>query len=342
MLTSDLDPWADALDAFPLTGDIPSRFRALVRYAVLAPSSHNSQPWLFRMEGDVLEVRADRSRALAVSDPDDRELVIACGAALFNLRVALGYFRQLATFTLLPDPLDPDLMARIQLTGESTESSEPGSLFRAIVHRRTNRQPFDDRPVPDDAQARARAAADAEGAWLQTLTGLDDRIALADLIAEADRQQMADRHFRRELAAWVHANRSASKDGMPGYAHGMGDLTSSLAPVVIRSFDLGRGAAARDRQLALGSPVLAVLWTDSETPRSLLAAGQALERALLQLTVDGISASYLNQVLEVPDLRDGVSRLLGREGYPQIILRLGFGPTLRPTPRRGVDRVWTA
>jgi hypothetical protein len=292
------------------------------------------------MEGVFLQLRADRTRALAVSDSDDRELTMACGAALFNLRVALRYFGQRCIWEMLPDPEDPDLMARVRLTGQLTAGEEDARLFRSIALRRTNRQPFDQRPVPEPALARARTAAESEGAWLQVLTGEEDRLGLADLIAEADRQQMADRHFRRELAAWVHANRSASSDGMPGYAHGVGDLASNLAPMVLRTFDLGRGTAARDRQLAVGSPALAVLWTETESPRAWLRAGQALQHALLRLTTDGVSASYLNQAIEIPELRDGVSRLLGREGYPQIVLRLGFGQPVRPTPRRSVDLVW--
>ncbi len=337
--TRELDPWAEAIDSYPLAGDARARLRAAIGYAVLAPSSHNSQPWLFQISGNTLELRADRTRGLPVSDPDDRELTMACGAALFNLRVTLDYFGEQFEIDTLPDPADADLMARIRITGRGEAGVKDASLFRAIPRRHTNRQPFEPGAVPEQLLARARAGAEAEGAWLQTLTGEADRVALAEIIAEADRQQMADRHFRRELAAWLHANRSASRDGMPGYAHGVGDLASSLAPVVIRSFDLGRGAAARDRQLALGSPVLAVLWTESESPRDWLKAGQALEHALLRLTTDGVSVSYLNQAIEVPELRDGIGRLLNREGWPQLILRLGFGPVVRPTQRRKVEDV---
>jgi len=339
MRSPELDPWAEALDTFPLTGEPAARLAAVVRSAVLAPSSHNSQPWLFRVEGDCLELWADRTRALAVSDPEDRELTISCGCALLNLRIALRNFGQRIACQLLPDHAQPDLLARVRLEGEQEPGPDDRDLYRAISQRRTNRLPFEPRGVPDNILARARKAAEIEGAWLQTLDGESDRIALGDLIAEADRQQMADRRFRRELAAWIHANRSSSHDGMPGYAHGAGDLASTIAPVVIRTFDMGKGAAARDRELALGSPVLAVLWTEEETGRAWLQAGQALERALLRLTADGISISYLNQPIEIPDLRDGLARMLGREGYPQVILRLGYGRPVRPTPRRPVDEV---
>lgn len=136
MRSPDLDPWAEALDTFPLTGEPAARLAALVRFAVLAPSSHNSQPWLFRVEGDVLELWADRTRALAVSDPEDRELTISCGCALLNLRIALRSFGQKIACQLLPDPAQPDLMARVRLEGDQEPGQGDRDLFRAISQRR--------------------------------------------------------------------------------------------------------------------------------------------------------------------------------------------------------------
>lgn len=338
-----LDPWAVALDEFPLTGSPEQMFRAAVRYAILAPSEHNSQPWLFRQRGDALELLADRARALAVIDPDDRELLISCGAALRFLRLALTHFSQGSRVTLLPDPADPDLLARIELGDNVVPKPRDHELFAAIPARRTNRRPFGPEPVPEAVLGRARSQADKEKGWLQTLSLESDRAALADLIAEADRIQLADRRFRRELASWVHANRSDSRDGMPGYAHGVGNLLSEVGPLVIRTFDNGDGKAARDRELTLGSPALAVLWTEDDSPRHWLQAGQGLAAALLSLQADGVAVSYLNQPIELPELRDRVRRLLGREGAPQVILRLGYGSPIRPTPRRRVEEVlWPA
>lgn len=339
MTDTSLDPWAIALDEFPLTGTPAEKFRAALRFAVLAPSSHNSQPWLFRMSGDALELLADRARALPVVDPDDRELTISCGAVLKFLRVTLAHFGEGAQVTLLPDPDEPDLLARVALTGPIVPADLDHVLFSAIPRRRTNRLPFDAEPVPEVVLGRARTRAEKEQVWLQTLTDESDRAALADLIAEGDRLQLSDRHFRRELAAWVHGNRSASRDGMPGFALGVGDLVAEVGPLVIRTFDIGGGRAARDRQLALGSPALAVLWTEEDTPRAWLQAGQGLAGALLSLETDGISASYLNQPIEVAELRDRVRALLGRAGAPQLILRLGRGRSVRPTPRRPAEEV---
>ena len=339
MTDTSLDPWAIALDEFPLTGTAAEKFRAALRLAVLAPSSHNSQPWQFRLLGDTLELLADRTRALPVVDPEDRELTISCGAILKYLRVILAHFGEGVKLSLLPDSHEPDLLATVELSGNVTPTDLDHALYAAMPFRRTNRLPFEPEPISEVILGHARARAEREQVWLQTLTDEFDRAAVADLIAEGDRIQLADRRFRRELASWVHRNRSGSRDGMPGYAHGAGDLASAVGPLVIRTFDIGGGLAARDRQLAIGSPALAVLWTEEDTPLAWLQAGQGLAGALLSLTANGVSASYLNQPIEVPELRARLRSLLGRMGYPQLILRIGKGRPVRPTPRRPVDEV---
>jgi len=145
---------------------------------------------------------------------------------------------------------------------------------------------------------------------------------------------MANGHFRRELAAWIHPNRTASHDGTPGFAFGLSSLASYLGPLVVRTFDIGRGQAAKGRELATGSPVLVLLGTDGDTPADWLSAGQALARLLLRARVDDVWASFLNQPIELPDLRGRLGDSLGRKGFSQLLLRMGYGQDVKPTPRR--------
>jgi len=330
-----LEPYIEALDEFPITGTTSEKLRAAVKYAVRAPSSHNSQPWLFRITADdALELRADRARALPVVDPEDRELVISCGAALFQMCVALRHFGCAPRVERLPDATDPDLLARVRLSGAWERTAEDEGLFQAIAARRTNRLPFESRSLPEQLGAALEAAAQAEGTWLHVFRTSEARTAVADLIAEADRLQMADKRFRRELAAWLRPNWSDRADGMPGFALGLGDVMSAAGPLVVRTFDVGRGQAARDQELAVGSPLLALLGTARDTNADWLAAGQALARVLLRAQVDGVSASFLNQPVEVGELRLRLLNLAGRAGFPQILLRFGYGRATPATPRR--------
>jgi nitroreductase len=76
----------------------------LVGKAVLAPSSHNTQPWFFLLGKPHIDLLADRTRALPVNDPEDRELTISCGCALMNLLLAAAASGHQVENRLLPDP----------------------------------------------------------------------------------------------------------------------------------------------------------------------------------------------------------------------------------------------
>jgi len=102
---------------------------------------------------------------------------------------------------------------------------------------------------------------------------------------------------------------------------------------------LGKGQAAKHWDIALYSQVLAVLGTDTDTPADWLAAGQALDNLLLRARVEDVWASFLNQPIEVPHLRSQLAEIIGREGFPQLLLRMGFGSEVKPTPRRPVQDV---
>lgn len=332
-------PWRVKEEDFPAHGTAAEQLKFLLHYAVLAPSGHNTQPWLFAIVGDTLHLYADRTRALPVVDPDDRQLIMSCGAALFHLRVALRHYGITPRVAVLPDPDHRDLLATLRLGPPYETTLADHRLFMAIKKRRTNRLPYEERPVPEEVLQRLQEIALTKGATLNIIGNPVHQYALADLIADGDRRQGRDKRFRRELAAWVHPNRSRSRDGIPGYAQGVGDVLSYAGPFVVRTFDWGRGQAARDRELAEGSPALLVLSTTEDSPAAWMAAGEALAHTLLLAADYGLHASFLNQPIEVAEMRSQVAALAGGAPCPHLILRMGYGPDLPATPRRPVHEV---
>lgn len=333
------DPWKVSEDDFPESADAEEKLRFLLNYAVLAPSGHNTQPWIFRARGDTVELSADRTRGLPVVDPEDRALVISCGAALFYLCLAMRRFGYADEVEVLPDAGDPDLLASVRLGPEREATEEDELLFGAIRERHSNRGPYESCAIPEELLSALQEAAREEGAWLHLVLDEESKHAVADLVSEGDRIQMADKRFRRELASWVHPNRTKSRDGIPGYAFGFGDLMSLAGPFVIRTFDTGKGQAAKDRELAEGSPVVAMPGTKEDTPSEWLAAGQALAKVLLRAQAEDVWASFLNQPIEVPELRPRLADTLGIRRFPQLLLRMGYGSDVGPTPRRPADEV---
>ena len=318
---------------FPVHGTDDEKLRSVLRYAVRAPSGHNTQPWQFSVSDGALRVYADRSRRLPVVDPDDRALTISCGAAAVFASVALRHHGYAGVMALLPDPADQDLLVSVRLGARYHPTSADEALFEAIEDRRTHRAAFEDRPVPASVLQQMRRDAESMGAELH-LVADDARQRIADLVAEGDRAQFADREFRQELSEWVRPNHTRSGDGMPGYAFGMGDLVSLLGPWFIRHLDTGSSQADKDRRSATDAPVLAVLGTPGDSAVQWLAAGQALGLLLLRGAAHGVQGSVLNQPIETSRLRPQVRELLHVEAHPQLLLRIGYASGDTPTPRR--------
>ena len=339
MQAMETAPWSISEADYPAAAPAGEQLAFLLGYAVLAPSGHNTQPWRFRIDGDTLLLFADHERRLPAVDPRDRELAMSCGAALFFLRVAIRRFGRVDEVELFPDAADPDLLAAVRLGAPAEPPVEVMRLFQAIPGRRTHRLAFEEHDVSPIAALELEQAADDEAAWLlRVARGL--RPAVAELVREGDEAQFADATFRHELSAWMRWNGTHSHDGIPGAALGIPDVVSPLAPAVVGALNLGAMWGGRSRQAAENAPLLAVLGTDGDGPAAWLAAGQALARVLLKARALGLAASFLNQPVEVPALRQRLRALLGTPGWPQALLRIGYPHGRTPhTPRRGVEEV---
>ena len=325
---------------FPGASGAAEKLRFLVNYAVLAPSGHNTQPWLFRIDGARVNVIADRTRALPVVDPYDRELTISCGAAIGMLEVAARRFGLRAEVSI-STATSSDVLAVVSLADDVPATNEELRLFAAIRERQTNRNVYRPEDLPEEVLDKCAAAAVAVGVEMSHVSDETKRAAVAELVAEGDRVQFADPSFRRELASWVHSSRLGSRDGMSGVAFGMPDVLAPATRLVIRTFDLGDGVAAKDAEkIRSGSPVLSVLAAKTDDCAAWVNTGRGLASVLLHLCVNGLSASYLNQPIETGDLRSKLQHVFGLAAIPQILLRIGRSDERAPlSARRPVREV---
>jgi nitroreductase len=305
----------------------------LLRTAALAPSMHNTQPWRFRFvrASQTIELYADPARMLSHSDPAGRAVHIACGAALFNLRLATAVAGREPLVRLLPDDAEPMLLAVLRLGGPHRADQTEAELHAAIPDRHTNRRPFSNRKVPSGVLAELLEAAAAEGATLH-LPDHAETARLLYLVRDAERTLLAEPGYQAELARWVGGSRD--RDGIPDSALGPHD-PGGITPV--RDF-------VTDHQQPVSyawfeeNPQLAVLSTPSGSRADWLRAGQALQRVWLVATSHGIAACPLTQPLETPDswlVRDPRT---GSDS-PQVVLRLGYGLPVPATPRRPVSDI---
>jgi nitroreductase len=315
--------------------------RFVVEAAVSAPSVNNTQPWWFYGADHEIGIHADAERQLPVADPDGREMMISCGAALFTARVALRYLGVVPKVRILPDSGPATLVAKINWTETAPAGEYERELFAEIPRRRTHRGGFDAEPLPDGILAALMDDASKEKVTLRIMSDHARRDALAAVVEAGDYALRHDSARAREQAKWAPPPGSLRRDGVPATAYpARPDRIEPNFPA--RDFAHGHSWGLPPGGLGLlhRSPgVAAVLTTTGDQREDWVNAGQALQRVLLSATASGLAAALHSQPLEVVQLRDFIRVQFCEGGYPQMVLRLGATGEQAISVRRPVEEV---
>ena len=310
----------------------------IIRAAQQAPSVLNTQPWSFWVRADDrIELRANTgqagdhhpSRWLTVTDPAARELAISCGAALFNLRMAIRVTGHDLVTWLLPDPDgDPALLASVEVvTGRVRRpTADEQEFYEAIPRRHTYRWPFSQRRVRANVLAALASAAAKEQGWLRVLFPFQVASWLR-VTAHAESVLSHDELYLAELLRWT----SGADDGFGIPEAADGPQPFAVCPPV-RDFSPGWPGGRPVAKFESHTQLLS-LATSGDQPLDWLRAGQALQRALLTGTRYGVAASFLTQPLELADHDNEPRRWPGAWPYrewPQMLIRVGY--PARPAP----------
>jgi hypothetical protein len=316
--------------------------RFVVEAAVHAPSVNNTQPWWFSKGDHEVSVHADIERRLRIADPDGREMMISCGAALFTARVALRYLGFVPKVHLLPDPDLPNLVARVRYSGDQTAPVEyERQLFAEIPRRRTHRGGFDPEPLPSGLISALRDEASREKATLRIMAEEGQRGALAAVVEAADYALRLDAARVREQSRWAPPPGSPRRDGVPPTAYpARPERTEPSFPS--RDFAHGHGwglPPSGTGAVPRSAGVVTVLTTSADRPEDWVNAGQALQRVLLLANSCGATAALHSQPLEVTELRGFIRTVLCDGAHPQMVVRLGTTGQASVSVRRRVDDV---
>lgn len=321
-----------------------ARFVASV--AVQAPSVHNTQPWRFHHGEQEISITANNERQLRVADPHGREMMISCGAALFNMRVALRYLGLVPKVRVLPDHDLPNLVARVTWDQQVPALGYEKELYEQIARRRTHRGGFDVTPLPDTLLAALPQQAAKEGAALSLLTG--DRqqarqraAAVAAVVEAGDYALRINSERAKEEARWAPGPGSHRQDGVPPTAY---PAQPERMEADFRSRDFAHGHGwglppGGQEPVLRSAGVVGLLTTSVDQAADWIHAGQALQRVLLVASSYNVAAALHSQPLEIPLLRDFMRIHLTDRAYPQMVLRLGATSKKGVSVRRPVDEV---
>jgi nitroreductase len=322
---------------------------AAVEDALRAPSVHNSQPWRWRIDSGEVRLHADVQRHLIATDPNQRDLVLSCGAALHHLCVALAARGLPADVRRMPDPEDRSHLATVAVhDGRRGGDPVDAALYPAIAARRTDRRRMSRRPVPAAHRQALVEQAARNGAILVPVTGPARRRQLLTVIAEAERLLHEEPGYAGELRTWTH-RLPGGHDGIPA-TNVAAPVTGTLDPSPLRRFGhAGLAQAARHPGQGRGddaADLLVVTTTGDDVPDH-LRAGEATSAVLLAATRIGLATTPLSQALEIDGTRRQVQRdVLHVPEHPQLVVRVGWpatgAPALPATPRRDLRSVLLA
>lgn len=330
---SKRSPWEVSLQDFPSALPIQEQLEFLLQYAVLAPSTKNTQPWRFSIGGNTVGVFADLTRWQPVADRGRRKLYISLGCALENLLVAGEQFGFRHEVSYFPQSTNEELAAVVTFCpGGSPLILRTGITLASITARHTQHGLYRDEPVTEEVRRRLLHCCDAPPGLRVDLTDdpvIRSRVVLRDL--HADEMEFADPEFRKELGYWVGQG-----------VFGTPRLLSRIGELLLSRVNLGRAIAKRNAAVLSSAPLIGLISARTDSRTSQVRAGQVLERLWLHATRIGIGLHPMSQALEVPSLRTELARVVPERGWiPEQVFRIGYAmhPVEQHTPRRSADQV---
>ncbi|MCW2947220.1 MAG: hypothetical protein JWR24_3937 [Actinoallomurus sp.] len=311
----------------------------LVDAAVWAVSVHNTQPWWFGTCGSTVTVHADADRRLEIADPDGREMLISCGAAVYTLRLAVCHLGHLPDVRMLSDPERPGEVAQVGVGPPYSPTADERQMYPQIRRRRGHRGGFRPGGLPAGLLQILRAQAYAERVSLRIVADPRARIALAALTEAAEQIQRRNPVYAAEAARWAPASGGDRPDGMDGDAYPRESARIDPHFAGGRDFARGQGWGRTDGERQEATGVVALLVTDQDGRADWLRAGQALQRILLCAAVHDVAAAFHTQALEMPDLRELIRTRFCDGACPQMIMRLGVAHVEAGGARRSVTEL---
>ena len=274
-----------------------------------APSVHATQPWLLDPHADAVDLIERFDITLPYHDPHGRDRTISCGAALTNMLAAIRAQGRTTQVELLPEEDRPELLARVTSTGLAQPSAADLAKHTAIFGRHSHRAPFSVLGLSRQDRDALTVAVGGDGVAAHAIRRTD-LLGLADLIDYAELALRDDPAYQRELTACL-----------PDFPQPVGPGSTLPWGGLVRA-----DSAVPDRFVLadrLGREFLLFVVSDADDRRGHVLAGTALQRGWLTAISRGLVASVITQLWQLPEVRAAVRELLGCNGFPQAMLRVG-------------------
>lgn len=287
-----------------------------VQYGILAPSAHNTQPWYFEIEHDVLKIFLDNKKSLSVSDPTGRQSYLSIGCCITNIKLALDSFGWNYELVMNENILS-NIAATIKLKNKNNSKVDDGPLS-LIKQRKTNRTPYSKKKINESVLYDVSLG----GSQIKLITKEEELLDIKKIMIEAFDAALQDKKFREELSQWIKPNITKSFEGMPGYTLNIPTPPSLLVPWMLKHLDIRKILVKENYKALKETPVIAVLTIVNDTKKEWLKAGMLAQMSFLEATRWGLSSQVFNAPVEVEKYSLKIRKVIG--GKPAMVWRLGY------------------
>jgi hypothetical protein len=303
----------------------PDQIKFLLNFAILAPSSHNTQPWSFGLSENNISIYKDENRRLPIADTNDRQLFLSLGCTIENILIAADYYGYLSEIEYIDKNTQENLVAVISLTKkEYNHRSDDSHLIHFISKRKTNRGKYKETYIETNALKEILSLR-TENTDINIIDHKEKISTLAKVATSASIESMNDEEFRRELSKYIRPNITKSKIGMPGFTLGIPTLISFVFPFLIRRFNMEKMGEKQNTKLFENfTPYIAVITTKNDVKADWINAGRIFQHMALVATKYGVSVSPWGAPIQIGQYYKKIQMILNTSNRPQMFFRMGY------------------
>ena len=318
------------------------KIRFLLKYAVLAPSTHNTQPWLFKIEKTVCSIYINQKYRLPEADPHGRDIFISIGCCVENLVLAAKYFGFFDKIDFITN--GNDAVAKIYFKEGGSQDKKYEPLVLTIPRRINARGIFKNESISQSLIDSVTDNLDDEYIDILQVNFVKEKMGIlkiADLTAEGLKTAYRRKSFRKEMYKWMNNSLTKKKEGIPGYALKMPFLASFILPTTVRFFNIGKLLAKLNYKSVSSVPLITIISSRDNTPIVWLKTGRLIERLMLDFNSKGLNTSIFSASIEMGDLYKDVQKVINTNQIPQFLFVVGKVDSIhKPTPRHDlVDKI---
>lgn len=323
MDTVDTSVWQIDPQAFPEQDDVSEKIKFWLKYAVLAPSAHNTQPWRWEIAGGSLLVYRDPAHTLAVGDPTLRETTLSIGTFIENFIIAANHWGHGVTVSDTVWTVNDELFAKLTVADSAQALTVDPALFDGLVKRHTNRGPYKPEPIAPELVEKLTALAEF-GVGIFPIVDPAAKERIAQLVGQGTKIALSMRPMRQELSELIFREDQPRESGMMLESMMEQPPATTVDHVAWfkEEFDVDQEAAYWQQVFAT-SPLHVVIGTQADGPEAWLNAGRVMERVLVLAAANGLNHSLAAAPVEIPPLAPQLRKEADMAYRPQALFRLG-------------------